>query len=203
MLSSYFCSPYPTVLVWRTLVPQAPAVPGDPRAGKRHSRSRITSSICISRGCPCSGDTPGAEPPSAKRQSFQNSKPESCGTPWLERTGWSMENTLCFMHSLTPPAHSSAQQLGMPSTTTGFCMRFLSASDLMGLQVSTILWWQQYRWQPAWQKEDLPHHQAYYFKWHIQAFRFLSPRPSQFLQLHCITDSGTLPLFHLERCKMK
>lgn len=65
----------------------------------------------------------------------------------------------------------------------------------MGLQLSTTLWRQHYHWQPAWKKEDLPHDQSYYSKWHIQALQFLSPRPSQFLQPYCSTDPDTLPYF--------
>lgn len=65
-------------------VTQAPAEPGDPRAGERDSRSRLINITCTSRDCLCSGDPAGAEPPSPKRERFQNSNPESHGTPWLK-----------------------------------------------------------------------------------------------------------------------
>lgn len=104
-----------------------PGPPGTSSAGKGDSRSRLGDSICTSRGCPCSGSTTGAEPPSPKRQSFQNSKPESLGTPWLERTGCSMENILYYTCSLAPPVHSSAQGSGIASTTARLCIKLLSA----------------------------------------------------------------------------
>lgn len=72
----------------------------------------------------------------------------------------------------------------------------------MGLQLSATLGWQHCPWQPAWQKEELPHNHGY--------FQSDTCRPYDFsTQGHLISCSFTTILaqmqsrFHFNRSKME